>query len=144
MFALLFALAPHAGQVIAPAPLISGAAVAHESFGACGAGSKAGQTLSSASIRVSWVLTNPAPNDYYLRVYENGSLVATLSGADTFWVKTIAGSVDAGHGARSAKWFSNWTYRIDIVRKVDQVVVGSATTAPWVNQYGSCGFEGEV
>ena len=114
-------------------PTTSTPTVATLTTGACGVG----HTIASAAqIRIAWTVTNPDGVNYDAKLYENGILLSTQAvTASMHYDKTIGGAVegDAGHA-----WLSDWTYRLDIVRKSTSAVVDSQSSAPWEVQYGDC------
>lgn len=87
-----------------------------------------------ATVRVSWTLSAPYGALYQAKIYENGIFV-TNWGA-TSWDKNVDGLVEGSNRT----FTSDWTYRVDIVRISDNAVVASATTAAWVQDYGTCGL----
>jgi hypothetical protein len=96
-------------------------------------------TVSGAA---STVVTCGVQNDgsYTLNLYENGVLVASNSngvntGGGTF-VKTFTGYSATGG---SPYINPNLTYRADVVRNTDSVVVSSKTGAAYLDTFGTCG-----
>jgi hypothetical protein len=130
MFGMLFALAP--AVLVPPVPQISNAVIVQTNAGACGFG---GTVTTSAQNRLSWTLVNPNAVDYDIGVYENGVRISGGPGNTTFLDMEITGSVRNGP---FSQWNSNWTYRVDVERKSDGVVVASATSNNWNVTYGSC------
>lgn len=95
-----------------------------------------GTVDAQAVLRISWTLVNVDAARFDIKLYEDGvQLVPTLPGDTTLYDKTIAGSVVAG---RYPVWQSNWIYRVDVVRKDDNVVVSSSTSEAWIQSYGGC------
>jgi hypothetical protein len=137
MFSLLFALLP--AVVTTPVPSLGPASVASSGGGSCDPVS--GGTVTSATLRVSWTISNPDGVLYSIRIYENGILQETLGGTVTSWDKTLSGSVEAGVVGESGvgQWTSNWVYRVDVVRLSDNVVVSTQSTSEWDQMYGVCG-----
>lgn len=130
MFALLFALAP--AVLVAAVPQISNAVLSEVTGGACGFG---GTVATSAQNQLAWTLTNPDAADYDISVYENGVRIAGVAGDTTSLLIEITGNVRNG---TFFPWESNWTYRVDVVRKSDSVVVATATSNTWIVAYGGC------
>lgn len=131
MLTLLF-LAAAAAESVALVPSVSGVNVVRQgSGGSCFAG-----TLeAAAAIDVNWTVTNPDDVLYEAQLFENDILVATQTTNNTYWLKEVTEHVEEGP---YNTWTSNWTYRVDIVRKADGVVVSTASSSPWVQEYGTC------
>lgn len=113
-------------------PAVSAVVLSTAIAGACAG---PGIIATSASVHIAWTLTNPDPSLYSVKVYENGALLQTLAGDATSYDKPVSGAVENGS---TASWFSNWTYRVDVVRNSDSVAVSSATSTAWVKKYGGC------
>jgi hypothetical protein len=134
MFVTLLAVLAKA-VVVPPAPSLSGGTVSHLTAGACNG---VGGVSTPAQLQVSWGVANPDAVNYSIKIYENSVFQSTISGSSTTYAKTITGYVEDTSGGRSGTFTSNWTYRVDLVRLSDGVVVSSVTTAAWQQLYGDC------
>lgn len=122
LFQVLIALAGVTDAVVASVSAISAATLA--------AGVCASSTW--ASVRVSWTLASYDAALYRTDLYKNGSLVSSPTG--TSYDETVDGYVEFGLYSR---FTASWTYRIDVVRRADNVVV-STRSVVWSKVYGTC------
>jgi hypothetical protein len=129
MLGLLLMLASVPAPV-APVPSVSSAAVATTFAGACSGGS----ALPSAMLTISWTETDMDRDDYRIDVYENGVLFSSDIASNSA-TKTVTGYVQGGS---FSIFQSNWTYEVRCIRRVDNALISSATSAAHVQFYGAC------
>jgi hypothetical protein len=124
-------LAAMDGAAAAVTPTLSTPTVATVNPGICSGGS----VLTNATVGISWTVTNGDDALYEIKVYEDGILIATKTGTTTQHTKTVTGFVEDGF---FNPFFADWTYRVDMVRISDSVVVDTKTAADWEQWYGTC------
>lgn len=109
-----------------PSPQFNaGVAVVSDYAGRC-------SPFAPARIRIWWTLNNPYASTFQARIYENGIYIATVTALE--YVKIIGGQIEDGLQGS----YSNWTYRVDIVRISNGAVVASQESSPWGQYYGVC------
>lgn len=124
-------LLAHAASSQPDVPGVSGAVVVSDFMGAC----YNGALDTPASIELQWNVAQANNTLYETQIRENGVLVATVPSTTTSWLKEVTGYVQNGS---YHQFTSNWTYKVDMVRKSDGVAVGSTTASTWAQLYGKC------
>ena len=101
------------------------------------AGTCVGSTC-TVSATVATVITCSPTNDsqYSLKLYENGVFVQSGSTAGFTYTKTYSGYAVAGG---SPFVDPDLTYRADVVRTSDTVVVSAKTGNNYIDEFGTCG-----
>lgn len=132
----LFLLTAMGEQAETPAPEVV-SAVQINLGGACNF--PGGGLAVAAQIGVQWSITNPDDTNYEVRVYRDGSFRAAYDTTDTEHLETVAGVVEDGVvGADTYQFTGSWTFRVDVVRKSDSVVVSTKSTTPTPIDYYTC------
>ena len=117
-------------------PVVTALVTTLTNGGAC-----SGSTTTQAA-QITTVITCGTANDalYTGKLYENGTFVSNYSTGGGSYVKTITGYVDGLVGGTP---FINpsYTYRFDVVRNSDSVVVSTLTGTAYTNpnEFGTCG-----
>lgn len=127
------AMIPQAGPVETAVPTLSSVYIS-STPGGCAGGSNFRHVFPNASMTLNWSSTNFNSALHEYRIYQDNVLVSTQD-TSTSYTKTIYGA----EGVGGNQWEANWTFRVDIVRKSDNVVRASITADPFVQFYGDCG-----
>ncbi len=113
-------------------PSVTAITVATLSGGTC-----SGTHLStSASVRVSFTVTNTDTSNYTIKVYKDGVYVSSTTGGSNHVDYTVGGYV-TGH---SGGFISSYVFDARVVRNSDGLVIPGAgkTASTWVEEYGLC------
>ena len=113
-------------------PVVSGVTVTRTNDGSCPAPPNHNPTV-SAQVTITWSIANPDTTNYSQNLYRNGVLY--LSSASSGVVYNYSGYVEVG-GYPYLN--TNDTFRVDVVRLADNVVVSTASSAAFMHQYSTC------
>jgi len=117
--------------VPATEPSVASVTVAGLSGGSC-SGTHVG---TNAVVRATYSISNPSWTAYTVKVYKDGVLRQTLTGAGTTHDDYTAPGVEGDpHNVTTV----HWVWRVDVVRNADSATISSLQSATFTDSYGNC------